>query len=392
MTLSRSLAVALAAIALASSEAAARTAASATTATAEQASPFFSEEDGWVDVSGFLDEKYGFLPIVRPITEPAVGFGAAGGLAFLSKPLGAAKDGLGRPDITAVMGLGTENGTWAAGAFDMRYWADDRVQTQAGIMATSINLDFYGVGESSPSSVHPLEYNVRAAGGLAQVRFRPFDLQLWGGLGYAFARTDVEFSLRDATQGALPDFEHVENVAALTPALVFDSRDTMFTPTSGTFAELRCSFFSDVFGGDQNFERLELALIQYIPLHPLLILGLRADLAATYGDAPFYLNPYVGNRGAPAARYMAERVASGEAELRWQFWGRWSLVGFAGVGTAWNQGDGFGGRASETVVTGGGGFRYEIARDYKIHMGLDVAVGPDGWAIYVVVGSAWSRA
>ena len=42
-------------------------------------SKFFSAEDGWADVSGFLDEAYGFLPVVIPITEPAVGYGAAGG-------------------------------------------------------------------------------------------------------------------------------------------------------------------------------------------------------------------------------------------------------------------------------------------------------------------------
>jgi hypothetical protein len=33
-------------------------------------SKFFSPDDGWLDVSGFLDEKYGFLPVVIPITEP----------------------------------------------------------------------------------------------------------------------------------------------------------------------------------------------------------------------------------------------------------------------------------------------------------------------------------
>ena len=45
-------------------------------------SRFRSAEDGWLDVSGFLDEEYGFLPVVLPITEPAVGYGAAGGLMF----------------------------------------------------------------------------------------------------------------------------------------------------------------------------------------------------------------------------------------------------------------------------------------------------------------------
>ena len=45
----------------------------------------------------------------------------------------------------------------------------------------------------------------------------------------------------------------------------------------------------------------------------------------------------------------------------------------------------------QSVVTGGTGFRYEIARDYGLHLGLDVAFGPDGTAIYVQIGSAWSR-
>lgn len=42
-------------------------------ADAKEPSKFYSAEDGWLDVSGFLDEKYGFLPVVVPITEPAVG-------------------------------------------------------------------------------------------------------------------------------------------------------------------------------------------------------------------------------------------------------------------------------------------------------------------------------
>ncbi len=41
-----------------------------------------SPEDGWLDLSGFLDQSYGFIPLVMPITEPAVGYGGAGGLAF----------------------------------------------------------------------------------------------------------------------------------------------------------------------------------------------------------------------------------------------------------------------------------------------------------------------
>src|SRR5262245_52180160 len=87
-------------------------------------------DDGWPDLSRFLKEKYGFLPIVVPITEPAVGYGAAGGMAFLSKSLGQTQAGFGRPDITMVGGMGTENDSWATAIGDIRYWLEDKLQTR----------------------------------------------------------------------------------------------------------------------------------------------------------------------------------------------------------------------------------------------------------------------
>ena len=46
----------------------------ATDASAANApSKFRSPEDGWLDLSAFMDEAYGFVPLVFPITEPAVG-------------------------------------------------------------------------------------------------------------------------------------------------------------------------------------------------------------------------------------------------------------------------------------------------------------------------------
>jgi hemolysin activation/secretion protein len=88
-------------------------------------------------------------------------------------------------------------------------------------------------------------------------------------------------------------------------------------------------------------------------------------------------------------RYLGEEAAQIEAELRWQFWKRFSLVGFVGGGAAWNDLEHF--HSTQTIVTGGVGFRYELARKYGIHMGLDVAIGPDNTAVYVQVGSAWAR-
>ena len=86
-------------------------------------------------------------------------------------------------------------------------------------------------------------------------------------------------------------------------------------------------------------------------------------------------------------RYQGDYMAQAEAELRWQFWERVSLVGFGGAGATRNEK----GRRAQNVAAGGFGFRYEIARKYGLHMGLDLAYGPDGPAWYIQFGSAWMR-
>ena len=354
----------------------------------DKGSKFRSAEDGWLDVSGFLDERYGFLPVVIPITEPAVGYGAAGGLAFISKPEGEVQAGFDRPNMTVVGGLGTDNGSWGAVAGDVRHWFDDRLQTLAGVVYSSVNLDFHGLGEDSVLADDPLRYNLEPKGGMLQGKFRIGDSRVWAGLSYAFAATDVSFEAPAGTPG-LPDFSSDSNVGGLTPSVTYDTRNNIFTPTRGTYVEATGGVFSQALGGDGEFQRVQLVAMWFVPLQPRLFLGLRGQVAASFGDVPFYLRPFIYMRGAPAMRYQGEETAQIESELRWQFWKRFSLVGFVGGGAAWNDLERL--DDTQTVVTGGTGFRYEVARRHGIHMGLDVAFGPDNTAVYVQVGSAWVR-
>jgi hypothetical protein len=357
-------------------------------ADAEAPSKFRSPEDGWFDMSGFLEEQYGFLPLAVPITEPAVGYGGAGGLAFLSKPLPRAEAGFGRPNITMIGGLGTENGSWGAVAGDVRHWLDDHLQTLAGAVYSSVNLDFHGIGESGELNDHPLHYNLEPKGGMVQAKYRLVDSRFWVGLNYAYADTQVSFDAPAGTPG-LPDFERNSSVGGFTPSVTYDSRENIFTPTRGTYVEISAGLFSQALGGDDEFQRPRLIAMQFIPLHPKLSLGLRADCAATFGDAPFYMQPFITLRGAPILRYQGQELAQIETELRWQFWQRFSIVGFVGGGAVWNDFEKFDNHQS--VVTGGTGVRYEIAREYGLHVGLDVAFAPENTAVYIQIGSAWAR-
>jgi len=369
-------------------EARAQVAATNSPALTNAPSKFRSAEDGWLDVSGFLDEKYGFLPVAMPITEPAVGYGAAGALAFLSKPLGEVRPGFDRPSVTFVGGMGTENGSWGAVAGDVRYWLEDRLQTVAGIVYASVNLDYFGIGDDPRLENHPLHYNLEPKGGMLQGKYRLGASRFWMGLSYAYASTQVSFDAPAGTPGR-PDFRRESKVGGLTPSLTYDSRDNIFTPNRGSYVEATAGLFSEALGSDDGFQRPRLIAMQFFPIHPKLTLGLRAEGAATFGDAPFYLRPFISLRGVPIMRDQGEEMAQVEAEVRWQFWRRFSVVGFTGGGAVWNDFERL--DRSKAVVTGGAGFRYELARRYGIHMGVDVAFGPDNPAVYIQVGSAWAR-
>jgi outer membrane protein assembly factor BamA len=270
----------------------------------------------------------------------------------------------------------------------VRYWLDDRLKTVAGVVDASINLDFHGIGEASPLDQHPLGYNLHPIGGMVQASYRLGDTRVWAGLSYAFAATDVNFDAPAGTPG-LPDFQRETKEGGLTPSVTYDSRDNVFTPNTGSYVELGVGVFSQYLGGDDEFQRARLIAMRFTPLAKSLYLGVRAEAAASFGDEPFYMRPYVALRGVPVMQHQGEETAQLEAELRWQFYERFSLVGFAGGGAAWNDFAQF--DSTQTIVAGGAGFRYELAKKYGIHAGLDVAFSRDTTAVYIQVGSAWAR-
>jgi hypothetical protein len=340
--------------------------------------------DGWLDVSGFLDTAYGFVPLLVPITEPAVVYGAVAALVFIDKDEHEDGQKFIRPNIAALGGLRTENGTEGLFAAHLGTWQDGRLRTLAAIADIDVNLEFFGIGEDRIPG-QGLDYSISGRGGAAGASWRAGDTQLWLGARYAAVNTEVSL---DVPQ--LPDVSNAEfdlRLGSLTPSVTFDLRDNFFTPTRGWYADLSVPVYRQSLGSDRDFESFNLTAMHFRPIRQSWFLGLRASVKGSSDDTPFFLRPYVALRGVQAMRYQGEDAAEFEAELRWQFKPRFSLVGFAGAGVTKSViGD-----SDDSVVSGGAGIRYLVARRYGLHMGLDLAAGPDGGAIYVVFGNAWLR-
>jgi len=349
---------------------------------------FADPGDGQFDLSDFLATPRAFLPIPIVITEPAVGYGGGGAALFLRPRRDAGDEGWARPDISAVGAMATENGTRAVFAADASRWLDGRLRTLVGAGTGRVNLDFYGLGLDRPSFDETVRYSLKFSGAVVQANWQLAPKSPWA-LGLRYVHADVEPQLRDDPAfSGLADRVHVK-VAGPTPILEFDTRDNIFTPTRGAYAESSWLASRKALGASDDFDRFQQIVMGWHPLTHNVTLGARANFAWSSNGTPFFLRPYVMLRGVPAMRFQGDRMASVEVEARWQFSGRWSVLGFGGAGATRTTRDTF--SVSQSVGSGGLGVRYELARKFGLHVGVDVAHSSGTTAVYLQVGSAWSR-
>ena len=370
-------------------EAAAPVAATATNSRLREGrARFFDPEDQQFDLSYFLENPRGFLPIPIVITEPAVGYGGGVVGMFLRPRPEAGQEGWSRPDIAGVGAFGTQNGTWGAFAGDASRWFDGRLKTLAGIGTGRVNLDFYGQGLDLPALDRGVRYSLQFSGAVAQASWQLAPKSPWW-LGLRYVYADVDPTLRDdAAFPGLADAVRVK-ISAPTAIVEFDTRDNVFTPTTGLYAESSYLASREALGASDDFERFQQLLIGWQPLAPTVTLGARGDYAWSSSGTPFFLKPFIVLRGVPAMRYQGEQMASAELEGRWQFNGRWSVVAFGGAGMTRTSRKAF--TATQDVGSGGFGFRYELARKFGLHAGIDIAHSPGTTAVYFQVGNAWFR-
>jgi hypothetical protein len=348
-------------------------------------------EDGRFDTSRMLLDLKGFLPVPIIVTEPAIGYGAGAALLFFDRNAPPeASERAGRrstpPDVSAVGGFGTENGSRGAFAGHLGFTRDGRWRYAAGVAHASLNLTFFGARASDAGDeARGLAYNLETTAAIADVRHRLGDSDWFAGLRYLRADTDSRFDL--GRPASIPAHQLRSTEAGLAAVAEYDGRDNIFTPTRGTRISLMANDFGASWGGDHEFRLYRAAANSFWDAVPKLVLGARLDYRSSTGDPPFYARPFIELRGIPALRYQGDHVAVAELEARWNLDGRWSLIGFAGAGQAAGRAGDFGTVPTRSTV--GVGLRYLLARALGLHAGVDVARGPEESAIYLIVGSAW---
>jgi len=345
--------------------------------------------DGKFDFSRFLIDAKGFIPVPFIITEPAVGgFGVAIVPMFLTpkkRPPG--YKGYIAPDITAGFAMYTVNKSWMLGGIRIGSIPAKGIKYRIGGAIADLNLSFYrnihGTGEKE------FAFSVKALPLLVSFSKRITRQEIYFGLQYFFAKNKLTPLFTDSLPPSIKTDEMNSNIGSLGAFIDWDKRDNFFTADKGARINVLYTANDNWTGSDFTYQRLSGALNWFLPFKKTWISGVRLETNFTFGDPPFYALPSLALRGVPAVRFQGYTTALIETEQRFDLSLRWSAVAFAGLGKALERNESFG--EAETAYNYGAGFRYLIARAFKIRAGIDIAKGPDSFGWYIVFGHNWNR-
>jgi hypothetical protein len=345
--------------------------------------------DGKLDFSSFLNDPKGFIPVPMLITEPALG--GFGGLLipmFIKPAKGASGKGYTAPDITAFPAMYTANKSWLVGAFRMGSLPKLSMKYRVGIAYADVNLSFYHdvptLGEKE------FRFNITSMPVLLSVSKKINKKDIYLGVQYTYSHTKVNARFADTLPAFVDKAKALDSkTGSLGIFLDWDKRNSIFTPDKGTRLNILYTADAQWTGSDYNYQRTNASVNWFTPVSKKWISGLRGEVQHVFDDPPFYLMPYISLRGVPALRYQGATTVLLETEQRFDMDLRWSVLGFAGLAKAIDRKASFGEAAY--VYNVGTGFRYLLARAFKIRAGIDIARGPEEFAYYIVFGHNWNR-
>jgi len=351
--------------------------------------------DGKLDLSDYIIDANGFVPIPMIITEPALGgFGGAIIPVFISKNAPYADSVRGQlvttpvaPDITGGIGLYTLNNTWAAVAVRSGVLVKSRIKYVIGGGYVNLNIAFYKA--VLQQNEKKLDFNLKVTPIYLQA-IKRLGLSHWyAGFKYLFLNTDVKYNGDSVFDVLGKPLESKSNISQLGAIIELDNRDNIFTPDRGIKFHLDAVYSGSSLGSDYDYWKMNYYMYAYASLPKNVVGGLRIDGRQAFGDPPFFMLPYIDMRGIPAVRYQGKVDLLSELEMRWDAVKRWSIMAYAGAGKAFDQWNKF--AEANWAWSYGTGFRYLLARKFKLRVGIDVAHGPDTWAYYIVFGSNWLK-
>jgi len=274
----------------------------------------------------------------------------------------------------------TSNDSWAAGVMQQNYWKEDTWRFTG--VAAYLDLK---LGLIPPDSENIAEKSVDwlVNGSFFQARIsRKLRGNWYLGLSarYLDISQAIDLDVEDDGFNAESDI----SAPGVGVHLDFDSRDMPSNAFKGRYLELKAIGSHQSDSEADSYQSYHARFRSYHPLRDSLVLAWEINGCARGGQVPLWDTCRLGLRGFPATDYLGKKSVYAQAELRWRFYKRWGVVGFAGAGRVNDTFGRFG--EDETIPSYGVGIRFMVLESQRINVRVDYArsdKGNEAWYLSV---------
>jgi Omp85 superfamily domain len=248
---------------------------------------------------------------------------------------------------------------------------------------------YYGIGtKESPEELYKVDYP-RVKFNVVK-RINKFTM-LGGGIHYEdFVITEK------STTGQLKNTSIPGNNGSLLTgigaAAIIDSRDSVFFPNKGVFANFSAHNYGTHFGGNVNFTRMIADFAFYKKISKKIILASQLYNSIMVGNVPFQAQSQVGGvkllRGYYQGRYTDKNMLLLQTETRIPIYKRIGLALFASTAAMGSEDNTFY-RINDLKSAYGAGLRFTFNKNDHLNIRLDYAKGNEKGFFYFTIGEAF---
>ncbi len=294
--------------------------------------------------------------------------------------------------MVGVFGYYFTNKTFFTGIINKNYFGEDKWRTKSVLVYGNVEFQTY---IELPELINPvvlntdngafIDYNTKIAliyfSGMREI------IRHWfGGIQVSYSK-----SVTDFITDKVPIPTETEHLFGFGVVSEYDIRDNVMNPHTGMNAKLGTTSFLESMGSSSQYHRIKLELNKYFNLNKKSVIMGRIYGIASIGDVPFSGQNIVGRddmRGYSNGRYRGNQVYNIQSEYRWNFYKKWGMVAFGGLGVATD--DFHGKNFSGVLPSIGTGLRFKAIQSRNINIGVDVAKGKNDWGLYFRIGEAFT--
>ena len=327
-----------------------------------------------------------FAPI--PISSQAIGVGVVPVAAYVFFP--SKEDPISPPSTIAVAGVFTSTKTYGGGVGGLLNLKEDRYRITFLAGAARARYEFFGIGGAAGNSGQSVWLHQNGHAVLLQA-IRRIGWNIFVGPRFTYRQIRAGHELT----AELPDSPILGNIgdqldlkitsAALGFRVERDTRNDMFYPRSGSRMDARADFFGPYIGSSFTFQNYQFEINKYVPARERHVIALRAMGCGVAGrHIPFFelcQFGFMGDlRGYQTGRYRDRAMFATQGEWRVTLPKRFGATVFGGVGEVAPDGRSF--SLENLLPSGGLGLRFNLSKQRRINLRLDVA--------YSKTGGSWS--